>query len=106
MAKFVYIYHGGMAGETKEEQDKSMAAWGKWFDELGDSLADPGNPFGKPTYIMADGVSEDGKGNAPATGYSIINAKDMHEAVRMAKGCPELKDGSKAAVAVYEAFPM
>lgn len=41
----------------------------------------------------------------PATGYSIVNAKDMDEATELAKGCPLMasKDG---AVCVYEALPM
>jgi hypothetical protein len=48
MAKFVFVYHGGASGSTPEEQDKIMAAWGKWFGQLGEALVDGGNPFGAP----------------------------------------------------------
>src|SRR4051794_35172691 len=100
MAKFVYIYHGGKAGVSKEEQDKIMAAWGKWFEQLGDSLVDGGNPFGKPKFVMADGVTDEGKG-MPASGYSVVNAKDQDSACEMAKGCPMLADSPGSVVEVY-----
>jgi hypothetical protein len=104
MSKFVYIYHGGKPGATKEEQDKIMAAWGRWFGELGDALVDGGNPFGAPKAVTSDGVS-DNTAN-PASGFSIVNAKDQAAAAELAKGCPMLADSPDAVVEVYEAFPM
>jgi hypothetical protein len=104
MAKFVFIYHGGKSGETKEEQDKIMAAWGKWFGELGDKLVDGGNPFGAPKTVTKSGVSD--KADNPASGYSIVNAKDQDAAADLAKGCPMLADSPDSSVEVYEAFPM
>jgi hypothetical protein len=105
MAKFVYVYHGGKPGASKEEQDKIMAAWGKWFGELGESLVDGGNPFGAPKSVTSDGVSDKVDGT-PASGFSIVNAKDHAAAAEMAKGCPMLVDSPDAVVEVYEAFPM
>lgn len=105
MSKFVFIYHGGKAGANKEEQDKIMAAWGQWFGKLGSSLVDGGNPFGAPKVVTADGVSDKVEGK-PASGYSIVNAKDHDEAAELAKGCPMLADSPGATVEVYEAFPM
>jgi hypothetical protein len=104
MSKFVYVYHGGKPGATKEEQDKVMAAWGQWFGKLGDALVDGGNPFGTPKVVTANGVSD--KATNPASGFSIVNAKDQAEAAEMAKGCPMLADSPGAVVEVYEAFPM
>src|SRR5690349_12643226 len=105
MSKFVYIYRGGTGGSTPEEQDKIMAAWGKWFQELGSDLVDGGNPFGAPKGVTSSGVSDsvDGK---PATGYSIVNAKDHADAAEKAKGCPMLSDSPGSIVEVYEALPM
>jgi hypothetical protein len=105
MAKFVFIYRGGKTGESKEEQDKIMAAWGKWFGELGEALVDGGNPFGAPKSVTSDGVSDSISGQ-PASGFSIVNAKDQAAAAEMAKGCPMLADSPGAVVEVYEAFPM
>ncbi len=104
MGKFVFIYRGGKSGATKEEQDKIMADWGKWFGELGEALADGGNPFGPPKAVASEGPAE--VSGQPATGYSIVNANDQAAAAELAKGCPILADGSGAAVEVYEAFPM
>jgi hypothetical protein len=105
MAKFVFVYRGGKPGATKEDQDKIMAAWGKWFEELGEDLVDGGNPFGPPKAVSSDGVSDSTKG-APATGYSVVNAKDHAAAAELAKGCPMLVDNPNSQVEVYEAFPM
>lgn len=105
MSKFVFVYRGGKPGATKEEQDKVMAAWGKWFQELGDDLVDGGNPFGPPKAVTADGV-KDGASGQPASGYSIVNAKDQAAAAELAKGCPMLADSPGSVVEVYEAFPM
>jgi hypothetical protein len=105
MAKFVFVYRGGKPGATKEEQDKVMAAWGKWFADLGDSLVDGGNPFGPPKVVTSGGVSDEA-GGMPASGYSIVNAKDQAAAAELAKGCPMLADSPGSQVEVYEAFPM
>ncbi len=105
MAKFVLLYRGGKSGTTKEEQDKTMAAWGQWFGSLGEALVDGGNPFGVPQSVTSEGV-KDGAEGQPASGYSIVNATDQTSAAELAKGCPMLADSPGAVVEVYEAFPM
>ncbi len=105
MSKFVFIYRGGKPGATPEEQDKIMAVWGKWFEELGDALVDGGNPFGPSKAVSANGVSGELSGQ-PASGYSIVNASDQAAAAELAKGCPMLAGSPEAVVEVYEAFPM
>ena len=105
MAKFVFVYRGGKPGQTKEEQDKIMAAWGKWFEDLSESLVDGGNPFGAPKTVTKSGVSDSADGQ-PVSGYSIVNAVNQAAAAEMAKGCPMLQDSPDSSVEVYEAFPM
>jgi hypothetical protein len=105
MSKFVFIYRGGKPGATKEEQDKIMAAWGKWFEDLGEALVDGGNPFGPPKMVTTSGVTDQAAGQ-PATGFSIVNAKDQAAAAELAKGCPVLSDSPGSKVEIYEAFPM
>lgn len=97
MAKYVYIYYN-------DENDKSSVDdWKNWFGELGDKLMDPGNPLTGGKAVHQGGVMD--VKDTPATGYSIVSAKDMDEAVETAKGCPlvNYKGGS---VCVYEAMPM
>ncbi len=104
MAKFAFVYHGGKAPEGEEEQAKVMAAWGAWMQGMGASLVEGGNPFGPSKTVNADGSVADGGGANPASGYSMIEAADIDEAVAHAKGCPILVDGGS--VEVCEAFDM
>lgn len=98
MAKFVLVYHGGSAPEDPEEKDKVMAAWGAWFEKLGEHLVDPGNPFGPPESIG-------GSAGDPATGYSILEAPDQATAVELASQNPMTsEDGTR--IDVHEAFNM
>jgi hypothetical protein len=65
----------------------ALAAWDEWFDSLGRSLIDRGNPvFARKTL---------GNCNAETTlgGYSLIKADDLQAAVALATGCPALNQG-------------
>jgi hypothetical protein len=101
MANFLLTYHGGGMPETKAEQDQAMGAWTAWFGTLGDGLVDGGNPISQSKAISPDGSVMDAT-SAP-TGYSIIKADSLDQAVALAKGCPVLTGG--AAVVVSETFP-
>jgi hypothetical protein len=98
MGKYVYIYYSGKDDETSAED------WGNWFGKLGGKLMDPGNPFGEGGQAVSKDGTMDVK-DMPATGYSIVEAKDMEEAVGLAKDCP-LVAAENGAVCVYEALPM
>jgi hypothetical protein len=98
MSKYVYVYTGGGMPETPEEGAKIMAAWNEWFGKLGSSVADVGNPFGQ-SQSLSNGAT------TKATGYSIVNAGSLDEAVKMAKSCPILANAG-GNVEVYEALEM
>jgi hypothetical protein len=104
MAKYLYVYHGG--GDmpaSREAQDKIMHAWGGWFGELGAAVVDAGNPVGKSKTVKSGTVADNGGAN-PASGYSIVEASGMDDAVRKAKSCPVIAGGGSVEVA--EIFPM
>ncbi|MFD2205932.1 YciI family protein [Kiloniella antarctica] len=99
MAKYLFIYHGGAKPENQEDGKKAMAAWMEWFESIGDKVIDGGNPVGLSTTVMSDGnVVRDG-GTNPAGGYSLFEAKDVEEAISMAKGCPILAAGGSIELA-------
>ncbi len=98
MGKFVLVYKGGGMPETEEEQQRVMAAWGAWFGTLGDAVVDPGAPFGASGSVGNGGVSG-------LTGYTILSAASLDDAVTKAGGCPIL-DSATGSVEVYEALPM
>src|ERR1700722_12680103 len=99
MAKYLFVYHGGGRPDSKEAQAQAMAAWGQWFGSLGKAVINGGNPVGKSWTVKSNGsVTKDGGPN-PASGYSLIEAKDQDEAVTKAKGCPLLAAGGSVEVA-------
>jgi len=90
LKKFVFLYIGN-------DGDNSMEAWMNWFKSLGESVVDMGNPFGE----AREGSSElDQNDSNAVTGYSIVNATSMEQAVEMTSSCPSKK------VRVYECMPM
>jgi hypothetical protein len=101
LANYLLVYHGGSMPQSPDEQAKVMAAWGKWFGELGDAVVDGGNPVGQTRTIKGSEVNEGGGAN-PASGYSVIKADSMDQAVQRAKGCPILAGGGS--IEVCETF--
>lgn len=98
MPDFLYVYHGGKAPDTPEAQQAVMAAWGKWMQDNGAAMVDPGNPVGMSKTVHAKGVADNG-GSNPSSGYTIVRADDIDAAIRIAKGCPFLSDGGSVEVA-------
>ncbi|MEO6206462.1 MAG: hypothetical protein ABIP77_00745 [Candidatus Limnocylindrales bacterium] len=100
MANYVLVYHGGAMAETEAAQAEVMQAWTEWFTKLGPAVVDSGNPASRTKRVAGDGgVSDDPSG---PSGYSIISAGSIDEAVEFAKSCPVLKGGST--IQVVETF--
>lgn len=100
MTNYVLAYVGG--GEPEDgNMDEVMAAWGAWYQKMGDAVVDGGNPFNQAKLVTADGVQDD----APAiTGYTIISADSLDEAVEKVKDHPHIKYGGQ--VSVHQTFQM
>ena len=100
MANYVLVYHGGSMPQSEAEGAQVMKAWTDWFAALGDALVDGGNPASRTKTIGVNGsVSDDASG---PSGYSILKAGSIDEAVELAKGCPVLAGG--ASIQVVETF--
>ncbi|MFH1566628.1 MAG: hypothetical protein ABIL09_01415 [Gemmatimonadota bacterium] len=91
MRKFMFL-HVGFVEPTPE----IMAAWGKWFESIGDRQVDQGG--------LSDGreISEDGTRDLPwgmesITGYNIVEAEDLEAALKIAQDNPYI-----ASIRVYE----
>jgi hypothetical protein len=97
MAKYLLAYHGGGMAETEEEQAAVMAKWGAWYAGLGASLVDGGAPTMPTQTVAADGSVGDGGAN-PVTGYTIITADSMDDALDKAAGCPIRESGGSIEV--------
>lgn len=104
MAKYVFVYHGGSKPDTPEDAAQVMQAWGAWLESLGADVIDGGNPVGPSTTVHSDGsVSNDGGVN-PVSGYSLLEASSLDDAIAKAKGCPVLSAGGS--VELTEAIEM
>lgn len=99
MAKYLFVYHGGGMPESKEEQQKAMDAWGNWFGQMGAAVVDGGNPVAMSSTVNSDGSITDNGGANPTSGYSLVEAKSLDEALGHAKACPILTSGGSVEVA-------
>ena len=102
MAKYLLAYHGGGMPESEEKTARVMAAWTHRYEELGEAVVDPGNPVGGARTIAPDGSVRDGGGASPVSGYTIIAAATLDDAVAKARGCPILAGGGS--IEVCETF--
>lgn len=109
MKKFVLVFYGKVRPEDVSEEDmkSTMDKWMAWFGTFKDQMVDGGNPFA----VGAKSVTKNGTETIstdlmPATGYTILNAKDMDEATKIAEACPVLQEGDEGSIRVYEALPM
>jgi len=101
MADYVLVYSGGGMPETEEEGARVMAAWGAWYEKLGEAIVDGGNPIGQVKGITPDGTVSDIVGGP--TGYTIVTADSIDQAVEMAADCPIL-EGYSGSIQVCETF--
>lgn len=99
MAKYMLIYTGGMGmAATPEEQEKIMAEWGAWYEKLGASIADGGAPFGDAKHLGGNGIQDGPLGDAPATGYTVIEAESLDAAAAACEDHPHLNHGGQVQV--------
>jgi hypothetical protein len=98
MSKYLLAYHGGGMAETDEARAQIMEAWGKWYQALGPAIVDAGNPVGQTKTIATDGSVSEGGGANAVTGYTIISADGIDQAVDLSKGCPVLQSGGSVEV--------
>lgn len=96
MKKYVFLSCG-----FEQPTPAIQEAWGNWFASISDKIVDGGNPFGSGREITRDGVKELPRDLGAITGYCIINAENMDEAVKIAQTCPII-----TSLRVYEAASM
>lgn len=91
MKKFLYL-HLGFEQPTPE----IMARWREWFASIADRQIDQAG-FAGGKEISAEGVSDLGWDADAITGYNVIEAEDLDEAVALARSNPFIK-----AIRIYE----
>jgi hypothetical protein len=96
MAKFVYVFVGGAPKPGQE--DEVMKAWGDWIAELSSKGSyKSGFPFGmRRKEIASDNSVSDS--HSQNSGYAVVEASSMDEAVEWAKTGPNQKYGGSTEV--------
>ena len=83
MKKFIFLYKGFVTPTPEIGQ-----SWMEWFSQVGDSMADSGNPMTGGVEVSPDRVISLELGPDSFTGYSIINAESVEAAIELAKTNP------------------
>ena len=114
MSEFTYLYLGGRDTPASPEQmQQTMQKWMAWFKELGAGghLKDHGHPLeraGKVVTgnqkIVTDGPYAEAKD--VVGGFSLIEAKNLAQAVELSKGCPILEVGGSVEVRPVQQLSM
>ena len=103
MKKFILAYQGGEDPKTDEEGKIMMNSWMAWFTALGSTIVDGGFPT-KEGAQQIDGEMRVSNSSLPLSGYSVIQAEDMEEAIKVAKSCPHITANGE--VHVFEEMPV
>jgi hypothetical protein len=106
MSKFMLLYNGpatppDMMDEAK--RNKIMMDWKTWMESVGPAMLEMGSPMGNGRSVV-----DDGSAGQPLeiSGYSIVEAANIDEAVKLVNGHPFLVDKTgKFSVEVFELFP-
>jgi hypothetical protein len=105
MEKYMFIFIGGDPTKlSPEAQQANMGKWFAWVEKLraakryegGEALLPGGKTISGSKKTVSDGPFAEGK--EIVGGYFVVLAKDINEAVEMAKECPDYELGGKVEV--------
>lgn len=95
MSEFLYLYRGGSREGSPAEMQQVMQKWMSWLKDLAEKghVKDQGQPLehagklvqGKQKRVT-DGPFAEAKDLVG--GYTLIEARDLDQAVELSKGCP------------------
>src|SRR6059036_1141292 len=105
MSAFVYLYRSEDAAfraamGSPEQMQKSMQVWMAWMKQLAEKghIKDPGHPLERTGKLVTgrkktvtDGPYAESKDIIG--GYTLIEAKDLDQAVQLSLGCPIFEGG-------------
>lgn len=95
MSEFVFLFRGGESARSPERMQQSMQKWMAWFKELSAKghVKEPGHPLERAgklvkgkQKLVTDGPFAEAKD--VVGGYTLVEARDLNEAVELSKGCP------------------
>ena len=98
MSEYVFLYRGGEAGRSPEQYQQALQKWMAWFKEMAEKghVKNQGHPLERAGKVVRGSAKSivDGpfvEAKDVIGGYSLIEAKDLDEAIELSKGCPILE---------------
>jgi hypothetical protein len=95
MSEFLYLYRGGVRGASPEQMQQTMQKWMAWFKQLSEKghITNMGHPLenaGKVVRGSKKAVTDGPFAEAKDVvgGYTLLQARDLDQAVELSKGCP------------------
>ena len=104
MPQFIITYIGGNPPATPEEGKAHMAKYKEWLSSLGDSAVSPANPMKNTHTVSPDGEIAEGS-KSSMSGYTIVAAESLDDAIDIAKECPFLEIGGSLEVSELMQMP-
>ncbi len=95
MSEYVFLYRGGENGRSPERAQQMMQKWMAWLKDLNQKghVKDQGQPLERSGKLVkgsqktvTDGPFAEAKD--VVGGYTLIQARDLDQAVELSKGCP------------------
>jgi len=104
MSQYVIVYLGGNQPSSPEEGKKHFAKYQEWLSSLGNSAVSPANPLKNTNTVNPDGTVTSAS-TTSMSGFTIIEADSIDEAVSVAKKCPFLDVGGTLEVSELIKMP-
>ena len=95
MTEFLYLYRGYNADTSATDRQQTMQQWMAWMKDLGakgylktvgSPLEKTGKVVGGKNKVVSDGPFTETKDLI--SGFTIVQAKDIDDAVAASLGCP------------------
>jgi hypothetical protein len=107
MSEFVFLYRNELpaAPPSPEQMQQTMQKWMTWMKDVGEKgqLKSPGHPLERTGKVVkgkqksvTDGPFTESKDIVG--GYSLVEAKDIAQAVEISLGCPIFENGGMVEV--------
>ena len=104
MPKYMISYLGGDKPASPEQGQQHMAKYRAWLSSLGDAAVSPANPLKDTTTVNPDGSVTPGS-TTTMSGFTLVAADSLSDAITMAKACPFLDVGGSLEVSELIEMP-
>ncbi|MES2623682.1 MAG: hypothetical protein V4628_00250 [Pseudomonadota bacterium] len=115
MKKFMAVFVGSITSANhdkwnaldeatrKQREQAGMQAWGKWMQDHGNILVEPGGPLGKTKRVSENGVADI---RNDLSGFTIIQAESHAAAAKLFENHPHFAIFPGDAVEIMEIMPI